>query len=367
MNEKLAGLVNKYRMLRAERDAGQLSDDEYKRQLENAAVPDPSNPGCWWNISPESGLWIFFDGKEWAQKTPEGFEPMVNPSATPVPTVQRAGGPATGGGGKAWIWIAVVIVALIAAGGSIAVVIMIGGGGGAPSGDRAERDIENLLDDFYAAADDADFEDLIAVVTDDLESDLKDAEDDDNLTRFLRPYKSLDVKEIKSVKIDGDRARAKVVLRRGNEEIEQKLKLKLDGRDWKIADASDIAPGGDGSGRVGGSGGSSNQQVRDFLQDFLETYKNFDIDRLKTMVAPKAYLDMELDSLEAIREDPEQLAASKKYLQQLTWEISNLMVDPSGNRATATVLLNLAPKPFHLTLERSGGFWQVISITDENE
>jgi len=358
MNEKLAGLVNKYRMLRAERDAGQISDDEYKRQLESAAVPDPRNPGCWWNISPESGLWIFFDGSEWTQKTPEGFEPMVNPSATPVPTVQRAGGPATRGGGKAWIWIVVVVIVLVAAGASIAVAIMISGGGGAPSGDRAERDIENLLEDFFDAADDADFEDLMAMVTDDLESDLKEAEDDGSLDRFLRPYKSLDVQVIKSIKVDGDRARAKAVLRRGNEEIEQRLKLRLDGRDWKVADASDIEPRGGDAGRVGGSGGSNEQQVMNFLQDFLQTYKNFDIDRLKTMVDTRAYSDMEIESLEAIREDPEQLAAFREYLQQLTWD------DPSGSRATVTVLLNVAPEPFHLTLERTGGVWKVVSIAD---
>ncbi len=365
MHDKLIGLMNKYRALRSERDAGRISDDEYKRQLETSAVADPRDEGCWWNISPESGLWIYFDGKEWAQRAPEGFDPMVSTSA-PV----TASHPAGKGGGAAWIWLIVVLVVVAAlAAGSVAIVFNLTRGG-APSGDAAEK-VEDALIDFYKAADDADYGDLKDLLTGRLADDIREREDDGDLREYLSTYNGARA-GIEDVEIDGDEAEARVVLEKGNQRFEQDVDLELVDGNWKVAKlgSPELLAQGDRSRErerepldpIGG-GGDTEQQIRDLLNDFLTAFRSYDLDRMRGMLAGQALTEMA--ELEAVRNDPEQFEAVKEYMQQLNWEIRNLKIEGSGNRATAMIYLSLTEEPQSVTLERTGNQWKITRIEEE--
>ena len=366
MRDKLNGLVNKYRTLRGQRDAGRISDEEYKRQLEGSAVADDRQEGCWWNISPESGLWIFFDGREWVQQAPEGFDPMV--STGPVPTVQRPleGPPARGGGSLAWLWIVLAVVVIAAVGTGVTLLVVLNSGGGGAGADAEDR-IEAAIEDFYKAADDADYDDLSPLITSDVADDMEDAENDDELEDLLRPYEGLDVDDIDDIEIDGDEATAMAILERNGQRIEQEIELELDGGKWKIADLGKLETSerrDNDQPRREERSGSTETDVRNFLDSFMQAFKRYDIDAMKTMVAASAHDEMDFEEMEQARSDPEQYQALLEYMQQLTWEIYDLNIDASSDRASATIRINLAPNPQRVDMERRGGLWLIISIVE---
>jgi hypothetical protein len=363
MQEKLRGLINKYRMLRAERDSGRLSDEEYKRQLEGSAVADPSNEGCWWNISPESGLWIYFDGREWTQRAPEGYDPMVSTGA-PVTAARPAAR-----GGAAWVWIvvaAVAVVLLIAGGITIALLLSQGGGPGGGGGGEAADKVEEALDDFYKAVEKGEYRDVEDLVTGRLAKDLKGREDANTLEDYFDPYKGVRAK-FDDVEIDGKEATAKIELRKDTERFEQDAELELVGNKWLVSRLSEpkrLTAKEQGQEREPiervEQGGANESQIRAFLNEFLSAFRNFDLDRMRTMMAGEALT--ELDDMEAIRQDPDQLEAYKEQMQELTWEIRDLKIEGGGNRATAVIYLNLVEAPQTVTLERSGGRWTIIKV-----
>ena len=361
MRDKLNGLVNKYRALRGQRDAGRISDEEYKRQLEGSAVADDRQEGCWWNVSPESGLWIFFDGREWVQQAPAGFDPMV--STGPY---QPMGAAPAGGKSLTWLWILLTVVVVVAIGTAMTLVIVLNSGGGGAA--NAEKRIESAIEDFYKAADDADYKDLSPLITADVADDVEEAEKDDELEDLLRPYKGLDVDEIEDIEIDGNDATATVVLDSDGQRIQQEIELELVGGSWKIADLGRIetaAQRGDaGEERRELRSGDAETDVRNFLDSFMQAFKRYDIDAMKSMVVTSAHAEMDFDEMEQARSDPEQHQAVLEYMQQLAWEISDLQVDPSGNRAEATVKINLAPDPQRIEMEKRGGLWLIVGIKE---
>src|SRR5215212_6239178 len=58
----------RYTDLKQQYDNGDLSDDEYRTQLEQIAVQDAE--GRWWVKHRETGAWYYQDGDTWVQGTP---------------------------------------------------------------------------------------------------------------------------------------------------------------------------------------------------------------------------------------------------------------------------------------------------------
>jgi hypothetical protein len=366
MHEKLKGLINKYRMLRAERDAGRISDEEYKRQLEGSAIADPQREGCWWNISPESGLWIYFDGKEWTQRAPAGYDPMVSGGA-PVTAARPAAK-----GGNAWVWIlvAALAVVLLTAGG-ITIALMLSRGGGSAASPDVESRIEDALDEFLDAAGKGEYKDVKDLVTGRLADDLKESQDAGEIKELLRIYDGAKTRA-DDIQIDGNEAEARIELRKDGERFEQTADLELVGGRWMIAKLSRVKQIVAQEGRrepvpivPTEQGGEAEPQIRAFLNEFLEAFRNYDINGMRGMLSGQAL--EELAQMEEVSKDPEQLAAVKEYMQQLTWEIRNLQIERGGDRATAVIYLNLVEKPQNVTLERGGGGWRIVKIEEEGD
>jgi len=119
-----------YRKLKAQYDAGQLSEDELRHRVTQFTVED--DQGRWWSIGYETGQWYYHDGESWTPGTPPASTPTpIVPPAEPIrPDTKPAGvekpepvvttaQPSHDGSGKrspllAWIAGGILIVAILA-------------------------------------------------------------------------------------------------------------------------------------------------------------------------------------------------------------------------------------------------------------
>ena len=69
-----------YRKLKAQFDAGQLSEEELRSRVTQFVVED--DQGRWWSIGYETGQWYYHDGENWTPGTP--------PAAAAAPTTSQA-------------------------------------------------------------------------------------------------------------------------------------------------------------------------------------------------------------------------------------------------------------------------------------
>jgi hypothetical protein len=170
MKEKLLSLQGKYRELRRQRDGGQLSEEDYRNQVQAIAVEDETAAGCWWNVNPENGRWIFYDGKKWVERAPEGFTAKAD--VEPAPAAEPEGPPDLAPTtllrpvkkSRKWLWATLIIVAVaVIAAGSVGIWMLLqpkgysGGGGGGGGGTDPERE---LLYDFYRVYSQGDYNEL---------------------------------------------------------------------------------------------------------------------------------------------------------------------------------------------------------------
>lgn len=87
MKEELVKLMELFRELRDKNAQGQISEEEFRQQLNAAFVEDEANPGRWWGIEPGRGRWIYHNGSTWVEATPPGFSPVAGappPVAAPA-------------------------------------------------------------------------------------------------------------------------------------------------------------------------------------------------------------------------------------------------------------------------------------------
>jgi hypothetical protein len=64
--------AQRYAVLRQQRDAGQLSDPQFRQMVAQLSVADPQ--GAYWQLDPDSGQWLTYNGSAW-----------VTPGAAPAP------------------------------------------------------------------------------------------------------------------------------------------------------------------------------------------------------------------------------------------------------------------------------------------
>ncbi len=67
----------RYRDLKAQFDAGTLSEDDFKARLQELMIQD--DQGRWWIIGYETGQWYVHDGEQWAQAEPPTPPAPVEP------------------------------------------------------------------------------------------------------------------------------------------------------------------------------------------------------------------------------------------------------------------------------------------------
>lgn len=73
-----------YRRLKAQHDAGTLSEADFKAQLQNLMAEDEQ--GRWWIIGYETGRWYFHDGERWSPGEPPRPAPEAPPKVKVEPT-----------------------------------------------------------------------------------------------------------------------------------------------------------------------------------------------------------------------------------------------------------------------------------------
>jgi oligopeptide transport system substrate-binding protein len=105
-----------FRKLKAQYDAGVLTEADFKARLEELMVQDEQ--GRWWMIGYETGQWYVHDGEQWMKAQP----PAAAPPAT-RPELRRpaseSGVPATGAGQSAvvipklWLWAGAGIIGVV--------------------------------------------------------------------------------------------------------------------------------------------------------------------------------------------------------------------------------------------------------------
>ncbi|MGC8878574.1 MAG: LysM peptidoglycan-binding domain-containing protein [Anaerolineae bacterium] len=61
-------LLERYKQLRADFDAGKIDEEEFQEEIEGLQIRDEQ--GYYWTIGAQSGKWYRYDGVEWVQETP---------------------------------------------------------------------------------------------------------------------------------------------------------------------------------------------------------------------------------------------------------------------------------------------------------
>jgi hypothetical protein len=112
-----------YRRIKAQFEAGTLSEADFKAQLENLMLQDEQ--GRWWMIGYETGRWYVHDGQQWIRAEPPGAEPpqptaLAQPVPKPSAPAQRTAQPsaptqrtAQPRARKPWLWIALGVVGVV--------------------------------------------------------------------------------------------------------------------------------------------------------------------------------------------------------------------------------------------------------------
>jgi hypothetical protein len=84
----------KYRELKAQHDAGKLSDADFEVEVGKLRLQDEQ--GRWWQIGVQTGDWYVHDGQKWnkqkpptAMSTPPPPAPVVEKPAAPSPVVEK--------------------------------------------------------------------------------------------------------------------------------------------------------------------------------------------------------------------------------------------------------------------------------------
>lgn len=116
-----AEVEQRYRALKAQHDAGALSDPDFKARLQELMSEDAE--GRWWVIGHETGQWYVHDGEQWAPGEPPRPAPEAPPSVLigpekprlqpttpaaplPQPTPRRKVR-------KPWLWVAAGIIIVV--------------------------------------------------------------------------------------------------------------------------------------------------------------------------------------------------------------------------------------------------------------
>ena len=112
-----------YKHLKAQLDAGALTEDQFEARLQAVMVQDQQ--GRWWTIGGATGQWYVHDGVNWVigepsapttppPARPSGAAPEAKATPPPVPPVQSSETPPSGR--KPWLWavLGVLVVAVLA-------------------------------------------------------------------------------------------------------------------------------------------------------------------------------------------------------------------------------------------------------------
>jgi len=102
-----------FQRLKAQFEAGALSEAEFKARLEELMLQDEQ--GRWWMIGYETGQWYYHDGQQWVRSEPPVAEPRPappeQPAAHPV-TREEPPAPPARPARKTWPWVVVGLVGL---------------------------------------------------------------------------------------------------------------------------------------------------------------------------------------------------------------------------------------------------------------
>ena len=107
----------RYLELRADFEAGRISEEEFQEEIEGLQVKDEQ--GVYWTIGAQSGKWYRYDGQEWTQETPISMTKHQG-RGIPERVARRLGGPAyeEGQGIPRWLQVGcfgIVLLGVVAA------------------------------------------------------------------------------------------------------------------------------------------------------------------------------------------------------------------------------------------------------------
>ncbi len=115
------------------------------------------------------------------------------------------------------------------------VFLLTAGGCGPGEEERAEAEVEGVVEDFYAALGNYDLEGLEELTDGDLAEAIGEIEGDAIVEEILRKYKDAEIK-VDEIEIDGDEAEAKVLVSRWETELEQTVELEMEDDEWRVTD-----------------------------------------------------------------------------------------------------------------------------------
>ena len=107
-----------FRKLKAQYDAGALSEADFKARLQDLMLQDEQ--GRWWMIGYETGQWYVHDGEKWVKAQPPAAAPPATRPELRQPA-SESGVSATGAGQSAvvipklWSWARVIIGVMLLA------------------------------------------------------------------------------------------------------------------------------------------------------------------------------------------------------------------------------------------------------------
>lgn len=72
-------IEERYRHLKQDHDSGRISTGQFLASVESLRAKDQD--GNWWQIDPETGDWLWWDGSQWLKPEPEPVESIVSETA----------------------------------------------------------------------------------------------------------------------------------------------------------------------------------------------------------------------------------------------------------------------------------------------
>jgi hypothetical protein len=135
---------------------------------------------------------------------------------------------------------AVSVAVLIAAG--VVALLFTGVQGCAPGKEAMEKEIGNIVTDFYKALDKRNYKDIKDFLDkSDFKNRLIDANNNGRMVQFCEPYSEVKV-EIKSVEVEENKAKVKARLKKNENYFRQMIRLELVEGKWLVKTVEDMVP-----------------------------------------------------------------------------------------------------------------------------
>lgn len=234
--------------------------------------------------------------------------------------------------------------------------------------ERAQDEIEDVLDDFYEAFADGDRDDLEELATEDLREKIETLADDETLEILFEFHRDFEY-DIDEIEVDEDEAEALVEFVNQGTRFEQEVELEFEDGEWLVSDFSEPAIVGTVNADEETAGLSREEKVERTLEQVFSAFKSLDAEQMSRVATGDIRADFLpgfFTAIHEMRSDPERERAERARWGGLSWHPQELRFDRSGDKAIAVVQLDLAGQvqiwEMDFRLEDDKWLWSAVRL-----